>query len=387
MAARSPKTAEPPQKTASEAEEQPLTEAELQELEWVCQARDGDRDAFGRLVELYQRRAVAVSYRLLGKIDDALEITQDAFLRAYKNIATLEAPGAFGSWLLRIVCNLSLNYRRSRKRSSQMPLEELLTSEGDLAGIADSGPEVSRVAPPPVAVVGMDSGGICRLLSLEPSHRVLDLCGGHGRHTLEFCARGFRRCTLLDYSQNLVDTARASAEADGYPVEALQADARHTGLPSDYFDTVLILGNSLGYIDEPDADHRILREAERVLRPGGRLLVDVSDGEAVTGRFIPVSWHEIGNDTVVCRQRELRQGAVAAREIVLSKRDGLIRDCTYAIRLYDADSLHRTLARAGFDGIDIHADFSFLDTNADYGFMNHRMLGCGIKPTAGTTGS
>ena len=76
-------------------------------------------------------------------------------------------------------------------------------------------------------------------------------------------------------------------------------------------------------------------------------------------------------------------GAVAAREMVLSKTDGLIRDCTYAIRLYDAVSLEQTLARAGFEEIEIHSDFSFLDTNEDYGFMNHRMLGCGIKQPVG----
>ena len=153
MAARSRKAVEDPpeaESAAREADEQ-TSEADRQELEWVRQAKAGDRDAFGRLVELYQRRAVAVSYRLLGKIDDALEVTQDAFLRAYRNIETLEAPGAFGSWLLRIVCNLSLNYRRSRKRAAQMPLEELLTSEGDLAGMPEAGVEAGRVAPPPGA--------------------------------------------------------------------------------------------------------------------------------------------------------------------------------------------------------------------------------------------
>ncbi len=149
MAERSQKAVAPP--TSADKPVRELTDADRQELEWVRQAKAGDRDAFGRLVELYQRRAVAVSYRLLGKIDDALEVTQDAFLKAYKSVHTLEADGAFGAWLLRIVCNLSLNYRRSRKRAAQMPLEELLTSEGDLAGIAESGPEVSRAAMPPGA--------------------------------------------------------------------------------------------------------------------------------------------------------------------------------------------------------------------------------------------
>ena len=49
---------------------------------------------------------------------------------------------------------------------------------------------------------------VCELLPLRPSHKIMDLCGGHGRHTLEFCRRGFRSCTVLDYSQALIDIAR-----------------------------------------------------------------------------------------------------------------------------------------------------------------------------------
>jgi RNA polymerase sigma-70 factor (ECF subfamily) len=118
-------------------------------LAWVQRAREGDREAFGHLVELYQRRAVAVAYRLLGRIEDAMEVTQEAFLRAFRNVETLDEPAAFGAWMLRIVSNLSLNFRRSRRRGAQMPLEELLTSEGEMAGIDEGPRETGRVAPPP----------------------------------------------------------------------------------------------------------------------------------------------------------------------------------------------------------------------------------------------
>ena len=47
-------------------------------------------------------------------------------------------------------------------------------------------------------------------------------------------------------------------------------------------------------------------EAFRLLRPGGWLLVDVSDGCVVKNSFVPKAWHAIGDDTIVCRQRELR---------------------------------------------------------------------------------
>src|SRR5688572_22441482 len=90
----------------------------------------GDRKAFDDLIGRYQRQAVAVSYRLLGNSQDALEVTQDAFLKAFSSLSTLQKPEAFGGWLMRIVSNLSLNYRRSRKLRQQLPLDDLLGPAG-----------------------------------------------------------------------------------------------------------------------------------------------------------------------------------------------------------------------------------------------------------------
>lgn len=92
----------------------------------VEQVLSGQRVAFDQLVRRYQRQAVAVSYRLLGNSHDAVEVTQDAFIKAFSSLATLQKPEAFGGWLMRIVSNLSLNYRRSRKTRSQLPLDDLL---------------------------------------------------------------------------------------------------------------------------------------------------------------------------------------------------------------------------------------------------------------------
>ena len=96
----------------------------------VEQALSGNRKAFDELIRKYQRQAVAVSYRLLGNSNDALEVTQDAFLKAYTSLDTLQKPGAFGGWLMRIVSNLSLNYRRSRKTRQAGPLAEVLGPQG-----------------------------------------------------------------------------------------------------------------------------------------------------------------------------------------------------------------------------------------------------------------
>lgn len=104
----------------------------------VAQVLSGQRQAFDVLITKYQRQAVAVSYRLLGNTHDALEVTQDAFLKAFGSLATLQKPEAFGGWLMRIVSNLSLNFRRGRRTRQQLPLDDLLgpsdSQQTDIAG-------------------------------------------------------------------------------------------------------------------------------------------------------------------------------------------------------------------------------------------------------------
>ena len=218
------------------------------------------------------------------------------------------------------------------------------------------------------------------LVPMQSHDRILDLCGGHGRHTLELCQRGFRDCTVLDYSQPLLDIGARVAAQQRYPVRFVQGDARQTELTSEAFDYVLILGNSLGYIPEPDADLRILQESRRLLKSRGWLLLDVSDGEAVRTKIAPHAWHEIGDDVVVCRQREVKDGLVCAREMVLSKGQGMIRDRTYCIRLYGADDLAALVARAGFADVQVHSDASALNRAEDVGCMNHRLVVAARKP-------
>ena len=220
---------------------------------------------------------------------------------------------------------------------------------------------------------------ICQFLPLDPGHTIMDLCGGHGRHCFELHARGFDNCTVLDYSECLIDHAALKAEKREIPLVCIQADARDTGLPSESFDHVMILGNSLGYINLPEADIEILREAYRLLRPGGWLLVDVTDGSIVKNRFNAEVWHEIEDDIVVCRQRELAGDRINAREMVMSKKEGLVRDRTYSMHLYEPDAIELLLEQVGSGNVSVHTGFSNRDSNKDYGFMNHRMIGIGQK--------
>jgi D-alanine-D-alanine ligase len=220
------------------------------------------------------------------------------------------------------------------------------------------------------------------LIPMHTQDRILDLCGGHGRHSLELCRRGFSNCTVLDYSQTLLNIGAAKAEDLAHPIAFVQGDARQTEFTSASFDHVLLLGNSLGYIIDDSADFFIMQECLRLLKPGGWLLLDVTDGRAVREKIAPLAWHEIEADIVVCRQRELNNDRILAREMVLSKEKGLIRDKTYGIRLYEPQQLVALMTRAGFAKQKVHTDFLSRSSEEDLGCMNHRLVITAQKPAA-----
>lgn len=221
---------------------------------------------------------------------------------------------------------------------------------------------------------------ILEMIPLSPEDEILDLCGGHGRHSIELYSRGFKNLTVLDFSQYLIERGRIDAKKRGMPITFVQEDARQTGLAPDRFNHILLLGNSLGYLPSPDGDGDILAEAMRLLKKGGYLLVDIANGEVIRNRFNPFAWHEIGEDIVVCRQRELDGSSIHTREMVLSKKDGLIKDSCYSLWIYGPDSFSSLLSSLGFTDIRAISDFSPLMRKGDIGFMNARMVIVGQKP-------
>jgi RNA polymerase sigma-70 factor (ECF subfamily) len=101
------------------------------EVELVRRAQSGDSEAFAELVRKYQRRTVSLAYRLLGNVEDASDVSQEAFIRAFRHLSQLDDPSRFGAWLLRVVSNLSLNYRRSRRSRSAAPLDDVTLASAE----------------------------------------------------------------------------------------------------------------------------------------------------------------------------------------------------------------------------------------------------------------
>ncbi|MDK2855892.1 MAG: polymerase sigma-70 factor, subfamily [Bacillota bacterium] len=90
----------------------------------VKECRRGSREAFAVLVERYQAKIYNLTYRLLGNADDAEELTQEAFCRAFAKLGEFRGEAAFSTWLYRIAHNLCLDELRRRQRRPVLSLSE-----------------------------------------------------------------------------------------------------------------------------------------------------------------------------------------------------------------------------------------------------------------------
>jgi RNA polymerase sigma-70 factor, ECF subfamily len=92
---------------------------ELTDAAAVGRARTGDTDAFRVLVERHSRSLFRLAFRMTGNQQDAEDVVQESFMRAYKQLAKFDERASFGTWLYRIAANCSLDLVRSRKRRQE----------------------------------------------------------------------------------------------------------------------------------------------------------------------------------------------------------------------------------------------------------------------------
>jgi D-alanine-D-alanine ligase len=221
----------------------------------------------------------------------------------------------------------------------------------------------------------------CEILKLQPNQRILDVCCGQGPDSIELVRRGFANVEGLDRSHYLIQRARAQAKKEGLNVKFKEGDARKLPYAPDSFDVVMILGNSFGYFETIEDDMRVLKEVLRVLKPWGKLLIDVADGEYLRRKFQPRSWEWIDKNYFVCRERSLSldKQRLISREVVTHVEKGVVADQFYAERLYTPKSIQELLTRAGFADVTVHGQISGDSVrNQDLGMMEKRIMVTGM---------
>ena len=111
----------------------------MEDVKLAEKARDGDVDAYERLVRGHQALAFRTAYLITGDAADAEDATQEAFVKAYNALGSFKAGSAFRPWLLAIVANEARNLRRKTGRRAALNLR--LVQESPPSDVTASSPE------------------------------------------------------------------------------------------------------------------------------------------------------------------------------------------------------------------------------------------------------
>src|ERR1700756_3510149 len=118
---------------------------ELTDATFVAKARSGDHDAFRALVERHSRALFRLAFRMTGNEQDAEDVVQESFLRAYRQLGAFDERASFGTWLYRIACNCSLDLVRSRKRRNELTAPAESEMEDPILALPSHDPAPDRV--------------------------------------------------------------------------------------------------------------------------------------------------------------------------------------------------------------------------------------------------
>lgn len=112
----------------------------MEEAKLIQMAQKGDSSAFEQLVLLYQKRVYNLALRMVCNADDAFDISQEAFIKAWKNLPNLKADAAFSTWLFRLTSNECIDFLRRAKRQKTVSLTVESDEEETQLDMPDSAP-------------------------------------------------------------------------------------------------------------------------------------------------------------------------------------------------------------------------------------------------------
>jgi SAM-dependent methyltransferase len=185
-----------------------------------------------------------------------------------------------------------------------------------------------------------------RLAGVPEGGAVLDVPCGFGRHSVPLGRAGYR-VVGADRSQALLEEARRRAAGARWP-KLVRGDYRELPFADGSFDAALNLFTSLGYLGDAE-DERALAEIGRVLRPGGRLVVETMHRDLLMEIFTEQTWQLVGEGRLLLEQRTFDPASgITQTTQTLIGGEGDRESRTFSVRVYTATELLAMLARVGF---------------------------------------
>ncbi|MHC4342276.1 MAG: class I SAM-dependent methyltransferase [Planctomycetota bacterium] len=193
--------------------------------------------------------------------------------------------------------------------------------------------------------------GVVELLGLEEGARVLDLCSGPGRHSVELARRGFR-VTAVDLNPAYLKELKSRSDA----IEAVECDMREFRREGE-FDAALNLFSSFGYFQDPADDLKVMQNLHASLKKGGKLVLDMNGKETLARKFQPRHWDQLEDGSILLIEQKIHDGwsgnSLTWTLIRGTERKGF----TLELRLYSGTEMARLMQKAGFEDVQLYGGF------------------------------
>jgi SAM-dependent methyltransferase len=209
---------------------------------------------------------------------------------------------------------------------------------------------------------------IIKMMALKPKAKILDLCCGYGRHSIELTQKGFE-VTGYDLSDFFLEKAKKDSATLGQKTEFIKGDMRE--LPFEgKFDAVVNLFTSFGFFDDEKDDLKVLKGVCKALKPKGLFLLDLKNREQLIRNFQRRRWHP-EKDFIMLEDNffDLFTGRWESTRTLLFE-NGKKREYSFSLRLYTFAEILNLLKRAGFVLESVYGDFAFIE----YGLDSPRMI-------------
>lgn len=213
---------------------------------------------------------------------------------------------------------------------------------------------------------------IVELLGIKTDAKILDLCCGIGRHSLELARRGFQ-VIGVDRTKEYLAKARKRAESEGLNIEFVRGDMRRFCL-LEGFDVVINMFTAFGYFEKPAENRRVLTNMYCSLRKGGKLLIDIMGKEVLARIYRERDWYE-EDGKIVLRECKMRENWSWAENRWILVGNGKKREFRFGHRVYSAVELAALLTDCGFSSVSIYGDLD----GSDYDHKAKRLIAVARK--------
>lgn len=204
---------------------------------------------------------------------------------------------------------------------------------------------------------------VVKLLDLKPKAKILDLCCGYGRHSVELAQRGFE-VTGYDLTKIFIDRAKETSKNLGLQIEFLEGDMRE--LPfKNKFDAVINMFTSFGFFDQEEDDLKVLKGVSKALKPNGLFFLDTINREHLIRNFRPKHWMK-------------KKGFVILEEIFLDLflgrlensrtlifEDNIRKEYSISLRIYSLSELIKLLKDAKLSLEGVYGNFNLREYTID----------------------